>query len=222
MAKTTPVDLSPRPVYMTCHAWLCIDTCTAGPDHCTAQLMCMEISGSCRRPLGGGVVELRHGPQAEHVTRYLQVSHSLQPSVPRLDVQLDQTSVSLAFNLQGELPSQQQVYAFLPLRSYGLTFIVQVRHAMTSAMCMVCWELCSQMAHGSSLWSGQMLPGLQQGCAFPPPWKLRSDLCCTGRTIDDASFSESAGSKWEQLSAAGSCPEAGVFLHETTTGKACA
>ena len=55
------------------------------------------------------MVELRHGPQAEQVTRYLQVSHTFQPSVPRLDVQLDQTSVSLAFNLQGELPSQQQV-----------------------------------------------------------------------------------------------------------------
>ena len=80
----------------------------------------------CRRPLGGGLVELRHGPRAEHSSRWLQVSHTLQPSVPRLDVQLDQTTVSLAFNLEGEAPTQQQVYAFLPLRSYGLCFIVQV------------------------------------------------------------------------------------------------
>lgn len=79
-----------------------------------------------RRPLGGGLVELRHGSQAEHVTRYLQVSHTFQPSVPRLDTQLDQTTVSLAFNLEGDIPTQQQVYAFLPLRSYGLSFIVQV------------------------------------------------------------------------------------------------
>ena len=80
----------------------------------------------CRRPLGGGLVELRHGPRAEHSSRWLQVSHTFQPSVPRLDVQLDQTTVSLAFNLEGGAPTQQQVYAFLPLRSYGLCFIVQV------------------------------------------------------------------------------------------------
>ena len=80
----------------------------------------------CRRPLGGGLVELRHGPKAEHSSRWLQVSHTFQPSVPRLDVQLDQTTVSLAFNLEGDAPTQQQVYAFLPLRSYGLCFIVQV------------------------------------------------------------------------------------------------
>ena len=91
----------------------------------------MLFSSPGRRPLGGGLVELRHGPQAEHVARYLQVSHTFQPSVPRLDVQLDQTTVSLAFNLEGEVPTQQQVYAFLPLRSYGLSFIVQVGSAHT-------------------------------------------------------------------------------------------
>ncbi len=79
-----------------------------------------------RRPLGGGLMELRHGPNAEHSSRWLQVSHTFQPSVPRLEVQLQQTTVSLAFNLEGEAPTQQQVYAFLPLRSYGLSFIVQV------------------------------------------------------------------------------------------------
>ena len=79
-----------------------------------------------RRSLGNGLVELRHGTNAEHASRWLQVSHTFQPSVPRLDVQLEQTTVSLAFNLEGEAPMQQQVYAFLPLRSYGLSFIVQV------------------------------------------------------------------------------------------------
>ena len=44
-------------------------------------------------------------------------------------MQLQQTTVSLAFNLQGEAPTQQQVYAFLPLRSYGLCFIIQVSSA---------------------------------------------------------------------------------------------
>jgi len=89
------------------------------------QMLC-QLFASARRPLGNGLVELRHGTNAEHASRWLQVSHTFQPSVPRLDVQLEQTTVSLAFSLEGEAPMQQQVYAFLPLRSYGLSFIVQV------------------------------------------------------------------------------------------------
>lgn len=101
----------------------------------------------CRRPLGGGLVELRHGPQAEHVTRYLQVSHTFQPSVPRLDAQLDQTMVSLAFNLEGEVPTQQQVYAFLPLRSYGLSFIVQVGQLRYSGLALVPHAILIKILH---------------------------------------------------------------------------
>lgn len=92
----------------------------------TQQPILCQPFASARRSLGNGLVELRHGANAEHASRWLQVSHTFQPSVPRLDVQLEQTTVSLAFNLEGEAPMQQQVYAFLPLRSYGLSFIVQV------------------------------------------------------------------------------------------------
>ncbi|DBA85049.1 TPA: hypothetical protein ACH3X2_005780 [Trebouxia sp. C0005] len=92
-----------------------------------------EASIMVRRSLGNGLVELRHGANAEHASRWLQVSHTFQPSVPRLDVQLEQTTVSLAFNLEGEAPMQQQVYAFLPLRSYGLSFIVQADFIVPSS-----------------------------------------------------------------------------------------
>ena len=99
---------------------------------------------SDRRPLGGALVELRHGPKAEHASRWLQVSHTFQPAVARLEVPLEQTTVSLAFNLEGEEPTQQQVYAFLPLRSYGLCFIVQVtllHYALRVSCCCgrCCW-----------------------------------------------------------------------------------
>jgi hypothetical protein len=64
------------------------------------------------------------------------------PNLPRLDVSVDTTDVCLAFKLRTDLlqapeqqatgslphqrPAQQPVFAFLPLRSYGLRFVVQV------------------------------------------------------------------------------------------------
>jgi hypothetical protein len=47
--------------------------------------------------------------------------------IARLRYEVEQTKVSLAFGLDGEGPSQQEVYAFLPVRRYGLNFMVQVR-----------------------------------------------------------------------------------------------
>jgi hypothetical protein len=44
-----------------------------------------------------------------------------------LKINVDSTKVSLAFGLDGEEPRQQDVYAFLPVRRYGLNFVVQVR-----------------------------------------------------------------------------------------------
>lgn len=101
--------------------------------------------------MGGGLVELRHGPKAEHSSRWLQVSHTFQPSVPRLDVQLDQTTVSLAFNLEGDAPTQQQVYAFLPLRSYGLCFIVQVSPSPALSMAKIPPQLSCTMNYSCRL-----------------------------------------------------------------------
>lgn len=115
-------------------------------------------------------MELRHGPKAEHSSRWLQVSHTFQPSVPRLDVQLDQTTVSLAFNLEGEAPTQQQVYAFLPLRSYGLCFIIQVRASLRAfAGAIVCLE--------ESGWGGRCM--IETYLYMRPHWRkgvLRSAL----------------------------------------------
>ena len=121
------------------------------------QPMLCQLSASARRSLGNGLVELRHGTNAEHASCWLQVSHTFQPSVPRLDVQLEQTTVSLAFNLEGEAPMQQQVYAFLPLRSYGLSFIVQVS---------------SQLEH---------LFDAAVGVCIPAPHKLWPFLHCPGK-----------------------------------------
>ena len=130
-----------------------------------------------RRSLEGGLVELRQGPNAEHASRWLQVSHAFQPSVPRLDVQLEQTTVSLAFSLEGDAPSQQQVYAFLPLRSYGLTFIVQVRTCNVEGCVMDATVLSASMEpvrRGSQSAAGVHLPA---------PQKLRSHLHCPGESL---------------------------------------
>lgn len=55
--------------------------------------------------------------------------------VKRLEVDMAETDLSLAFELNMEQLSQQQVFAFLPLRKYGLRFIVQVRSTGTFDCC---------------------------------------------------------------------------------------
>lgn len=59
--------------------------------------------------------------------------HALIVGVKRLDVEVEHTDLALAFELNSEQLSQQQVFAFLPLRRYGLRFIVQV----TTPICVV-------------------------------------------------------------------------------------
>lgn len=44
----------------------------------------------------------------------------------RLKYRVDETKASLAFGLNGEAPAPQDVYAFLPVRRYGLNFMVHV------------------------------------------------------------------------------------------------
>lgn len=46
--------------------------------------------------------------------------------VCRLGYEVDATTVSLAFGIHEAQPSQKEVFAFLPVRRYGLNFIVQV------------------------------------------------------------------------------------------------
>jgi hypothetical protein len=46
---------------------------------------------------------------------------------------VDESEVALAFPLDGRAPPQQQVFAFLPLRSYGLRFVVQADFIVPSS-----------------------------------------------------------------------------------------
>lgn len=79
-----------------------------------------------RREAGPGLVELRCGPGGRESGRWLVVSDTFKPRLPRLGVAVDETTVSLAFSLDdGAAPGQQPVFAFLPLRRYGLRFMVQ-------------------------------------------------------------------------------------------------
>ena len=94
-------------------------------------------------------MELRSGSHAEHCTTWLKVSGSFQPTVRRLGAALEQTTVSLAFSLDGQAPTQQQVFAFLPLRSYGLKFILQVSQAPGPGGCTV-------YSIGMPLWHGEL------------------------------------------------------------------
>lgn len=77
--------------------------------------------------IGGGIVEVTFGN--EKMTWFV-VSQELNADVIRSDVQT--TEISVAFTLQetseaGYVPilNQQPVFAFLPLRTYGLKFILQ-------------------------------------------------------------------------------------------------
>jgi hypothetical protein len=46
-----------------------------------------------------------------------------------------ETSVALAFGLSAPAPTAQPVYAFLPMRSYGLRFMVQGDWVVPSSRC---------------------------------------------------------------------------------------
>ncbi|PSC67387.1 hypothetical protein C2E20_8948 isoform B [Micractinium conductrix] len=87
-----------------------------------------------KQRLGGGLVELRHGSQAQHAARWLVVSRQLAGiTVPRKEDRVESTVVALGFCLEGQVPGQQQVFAFLPLCSYGLRFIVQADFILPSS-----------------------------------------------------------------------------------------
>ncbi|KAM0850294.1 hypothetical protein ACQ4PT_053148 [Festuca glaucescens] len=80
-----------------------------------------------RKALGDGIVRISHGNE---IMSWLVVSKKLQGTLVRHDVHT--TEIALAFTLQenekGEYETylkQQPVFAFLPLRNYGLKFILQ-------------------------------------------------------------------------------------------------
>ncbi|KAM0899027.1 hypothetical protein ACQ4PT_021575 [Festuca glaucescens] len=80
-----------------------------------------------RKALGDGIVRISHGNE---IMSWLVVSKKLQGTLVRHDVHT--TEIALAFTLQetekGEYEphlKQQPVFAFLPVRNYGLRFILQ-------------------------------------------------------------------------------------------------
>ena len=101
-----------------------------------------------KQQLPHGVIELRHGEHAQHAMEWLVVRQTVQPHSKRLDVQVEETELAMAFELGRQAPSQRQVFAFLPLRRYGLRFIVQV--ASSSALtCFFVLLLCLPSASAS-------------------------------------------------------------------------
>lgn len=121
-----------------------------------------------KEDLGDGLVRVAHG---EDRMTWLVVSEKLQANFIRHDVQL--TEISLAFTLKESeggyyIPSleQQPVFAFLPLRTYGLKFILQGDFTLPSSREEVEWD---------SPWNQWLLsefPGLfvkaeESFCALP-------------------------------------------------------
>lgn len=80
-----------------------------------------------KEDLGNGLVRVTH--DKGHAT-WLVVKHQVEAAVPRPGILT--TEISLAFTLREVMdgyyeasPEQQQVFSFLPVRTYGLQFIVQ-------------------------------------------------------------------------------------------------
>lgn len=121
-----------------------------------------------RISLGNGIVKVSHGNKT---MTWLVVKKTLECSIIRHDVQT--TEIDMAFTLQesdnGEYRphlTQQPVFAFLPLRNYGLKFIIQGDFVLPSSR---------EEVDGDSAWNQWLLsqlPSLFVGaeesfCALP-------------------------------------------------------
>ncbi|OVA05273.1 protein of unknown function DUF3883 [Macleaya cordata] len=121
-----------------------------------------------RETLGNGIVKVSHGKEK---MSWFVASQKLQASVIRPDVQT--TEIAIAFTLEelanGEYKphiEQQPVFAFLPLRTYGLKFILQGDFVLPSSR---------EEVDGDSAWNQWLLsefPGLfvsalRSFCALP-------------------------------------------------------
>ncbi|KAJ6836182.1 uncharacterized protein M6B38_326795 [Iris pallida] len=121
-----------------------------------------------REILGNGIIKVSQG---QDTMSWLVTSKKLQASLIRHDVQT--TEIAIAFTLQesenGEYKShlsQQPVFAFLPLRNYGLKFILQGDFVLPSSR---------EDVDGNSAWNQWLLsefPGLfasakESFCALP-------------------------------------------------------
>lgn len=130
--------------------------------------------------VGNGIIKVSHG---EEKMTWLVVSQKLKADVVRHDVQ--STEISIAFTLQEEengayVPflDQQPVFAFLPLRMYGLKFIIQGDFVLPSSR---------EEVDGDSPWNQWLLsefPGLfvsavKSFCSLP------CFESCPGKAIAD-------------------------------------
>lgn len=121
-----------------------------------------------KETLGNGIVKVSHGKET---MSWLVVTEKLQASVVRPDVQ--STEIAMAFTLQESEDGvytphlfQQPVFAFLPLRKYGLKFILQGDFVLPSSR---------EEVDGNSAWNQWLLsefPALfvsaeQAFCALP-------------------------------------------------------
>ncbi|KAJ7984929.1 hypothetical protein DPEC_G00359850 [Dallia pectoralis] len=76
-----------------------------------------------RRDLSHNVLEVEH---SEGTERWLVVKHTLHPT--KIKEEVESTELALAFQLGEDIraaPQKQQVFAYLPLRSFGFRFIIQ-------------------------------------------------------------------------------------------------
>ncbi|XP_021745800.1 uncharacterized protein LOC110711690 isoform X2 [Chenopodium quinoa] len=85
--------------------------------------------------LGDGIVKVSHGK--EQMTWFV-ASNKLHPKVIRSNVHMTEISMALTLNetMNGDYEpflSQQPVFAFLPLRTYGLKFILQADFVLPSS-----------------------------------------------------------------------------------------
>jgi hypothetical protein len=89
-----------------------------------------------RRELERGVVEVCADGEA---VRYLTATRSIRPDVPRLEVVVESTDVVIAIPLPTPVHAGpaghglQEVFAFLPVRSYGFRFVLQADFVLPSS-----------------------------------------------------------------------------------------
>jgi hypothetical protein len=102
------------------------------------RLSIVDLQTGCRQVfwktvLGGGVVEVCSN---EKSSRYLTATCSISPKVSRLDVTVESTDVVVAIPLlrnASHLVEQQEVFSYLPVRSYGFRFVVQADFILPSS-----------------------------------------------------------------------------------------
>jgi hypothetical protein len=122
-----------------------------------------------RRELERGVVEVSADGEA---ARYLTATRSIKPAVPRLDVVVESTDVVVAISLPSPGPAgpagpcPQEVFAFLPVRSYGFRFVLQADFVLPSSR---------ESIDRDSAWNQRLRAEVPAAFALAVEQSLRSD-----------------------------------------------